>query len=838
MSKYGGAIFPQHARLLEESAISVEVARARGYVSVDTKKRLEEIGIPRDGRRVPGLLIPVHGTDGRVKTYQYRPDEPRTDKRGKIVKYETPFGSRMVVDVPPMIREQLRDPSIPLWITEGSRKADAAVTAGLCCVALLGVWNWRGTNEYGGKTTLREWEDIALSGRDVYIAYDSDVMTKRTVKSALGRIASWLGYREANVHLVYLPESDEGGKVGLDDFLAGGGTVEQLYEYAEKYVEPDTERRGKGKGPTQADILLTLAAERYTLGRTPAGEPYAVPKGGPYIARMLRGGQHSLRAELAAAFHAATGRAASNSALADAMLAIEGQAQTGPATELYLRTAPDGNGGILVDLGHEDGATVHITPGGWEIVYPRSGPLFRRTEVTGPLPMPERGGDVEMLRGLVNVSDERWPLLLGWLVAAYVPDIPHPVALFVGEQGTAKTTTGRMLVDLVDPSAAPLRAMPRDEQSWAVAAAASWVVGIDNVSAISPWLSDAMCRAVTGEALVSRRLYTDTELSVLRFRRVLLLTSIDTGSLRGDLADRMLTIDLHPIPDHQRRTDRQVAQDYAAARPAILGALFDLVAAVLAALPRARENLTERPRMADFAEILAALDDVLGTNALKTYLTDRDQVAADLIDDDPVASAVRDIVRERGGWKGEIATLFELVDARAPAIRPRWWPKTPGVFSGYLNRAAPALRKIGIEIERKRIKGKRIVEFAIKGDALAPESVTPGPESVTPEGESVTPIVTPSTASRPAKRGEMSDWGDEGDALDPLSSVEMNERGVGGGGPHPHSDTEREKDEKSVTLVTPVTPNLIGPCTRCARPCHRYGEGGNPLCSKCRAGSA
>ena len=614
-------------------------------------------------------------------------------------------------------------------------------------------------------------------------------------------------------------------------------TTEDLPPDAELGDEPDAElggdqgddeagaeRRGKGRRPTQADILLKIAAERYTLGRTPSGDPFAVPRGGPYIARMLRGGQHSLRAELAAAFHAATGRAASSSALADAMLAIEGQALAGPATELYLRTAPDGYGGILVDLGHEDGAIAHITPSGWEIVYPRSGPLFRRTEVTGPLPMPERGGDVEMLRGLVNVADEHWPLLLGWLVAAYVPDIPHPVALLLGEQGTAKTTTGKMLVGLVDPSAAPLRAMPRDEQSWAVAAAASWVVGIDNVSAISPWLSDAMCRAVTGEALVSRRLYTDTELSVLQFRRVLLLTSIDTGSLRGDLADRMLTIELHPIPDHHRRSDRQVAQDYAAARPKILGALFDLVAEVLAALPKARESLTERPRMADFAEILAALDDVLGTNALKTYLADRDQVAADLVDDDPVASAVRDIVREKGGWKGEIATLFELVEEKAPATKPRWWPKTPGSFSGYLNRAAPALRKIGIEIERKRVHGRRVIEFVIKGDAPTSESVTLRPESVTLEGGSVTQSVTQTAGPQPAKTGEMSNSGDEGDALDPPASVEMNERGVKG-------DADREVAEKSVTLVTH---NQIGPCTRCGSPCHRYGAGGRPLCLACR----
>src|SRR5690606_5649310 len=308
-------------------------------------------------------------------------------------------------------------------------------------------------------------------------------------------------------------------------------------------------------------------------------------------------------------------------------------------------------------------------------------------------------------------------------------------------------------------------------------------------------------------------------LSVLQFRRVLLLTSIDTGSLRGDLADRMLTIELHPIPDHLRRTDRQVAQDYEAAQPRILGGLFDLAAEMLAALPGARRRLTARPRMADFAEILAALDEVTGTNALKTYLDARDQIAADLIEDDPVAAAVRDIARERGGWKGEVAQLFEEVDARAPVVRPRWWPKSPGAFSGYLNRAAPALRKIGVEIERKRVRGKRVIELAIKGDAPTPGSVTPDPKSVTPEGGDRHPIVTPSQASRPAQSGG---GGDEGDALWPPSSVGVSERGGARGESVPLSDAEREAGEKSVTLVTPNHSGDAPAAGRPAKGCSRW----------------
>lgn len=77
------------------------------------------------------------------------------------------------------------------------KKADAAVSKGLCCIALLGVWNWRGENEHGGKTILADWEHIHLKGRRVYIVFDSDVMTNPHVHSVLVRLKAFLESRGA-----------------------------------------------------------------------------------------------------------------------------------------------------------------------------------------------------------------------------------------------------------------------------------------------------------------------------------------------------------------------------------------------------------------------------------------------------------------------------------------------------------------------------------------------------------------------------------------------------------------------------------------------------------------
>ena len=82
----------------------------------------------------------------------------------------------MRIDCPPLCQNKLADPSIPLWITEGVKKGDALAGHGLCAIALLGVWNFKGKNSFGGTTLLADFDYIALDNRNVRIVFDSDVM--------------------------------------------------------------------------------------------------------------------------------------------------------------------------------------------------------------------------------------------------------------------------------------------------------------------------------------------------------------------------------------------------------------------------------------------------------------------------------------------------------------------------------------------------------------------------------------------------------------------------------------------------------------------------------------
>lgn len=269
------SLLPHHRKMLADSGIDPEVVRERGYRSLGAFKIRDELArleftnsqIQRIGN-AGGLLVPVHTVEGRIGLVQFRPD-----RAGPRAKYETPSGHRLRLDVPPRARLHLADPNVPLWVTEGAKKADSAVTQGLCCIALLGVYGWRGTNDDGGTTVLGDWESIALNGRRVYLAFDSDAMVKREVNGALARLSELLRSRGAEVLFVYLPSGPRGEKQGLDDYFGSGGTVQELVRdhVTDELRAPAQQDDSEADEPNTTDRLQVhnvadVLAEPDTLG--------------------------------------------------------------------------------------------------------------------------------------------------------------------------------------------------------------------------------------------------------------------------------------------------------------------------------------------------------------------------------------------------------------------------------------------------------------------------------------------------------------------------------------------------------------------------------------------
>src|SRR5262249_27005841 len=82
-----------------------------------------------------------------------------------------------------------------------------------------------------------------------------------------------------------------------------------------------------------------------------------------------------------------------------------------------------------------------------------------------------------------------------------------------------------------------------------IAAANGWCLPFDNVSHLTGWLSDAICRLSTGGGFSTRELYSDDQEKLFEATRPVIINGIDGLVVRGDLADRAITLFLPTIPE-------------------------------------------------------------------------------------------------------------------------------------------------------------------------------------------------------------------------------------------------------------------------------------------------
>jgi hypothetical protein len=196
-----------------------------------------------------------------------------------------------------------------------------------------------------------------------------------------------------------------------------------------------------------------------------------------------------------------TGAVAYTQAVDEAVETLCAEAEfDGEQRDVFVRVAPQGDG-VLLDLGDEQWRVVRTAADGWQLLD-TSPVAFARRSSAKALPNPVAGGSLDELRHFVNVADEAsWRLLVGSLVMALQHRGPFPILVLLGEQGTAKTTLARVVRRLVDPAKAPLRAGRPSERDLMIAACGSWMPGFDNLSYLSPQLSDALCQISTARAL-------------------------------------------------------------------------------------------------------------------------------------------------------------------------------------------------------------------------------------------------------------------------------------------------------------------------------------------------
>jgi hypothetical protein len=474
--------------------------------------------------------------------------------------------------------------------------------------------------------------------------------------------------------------------------------------------------------PQTAAATLLEIAEEAKLWRSPDGAAYASIMRNEHREHWrLR--SLTFRQWLSVKYYEMESTAPAAQAMTDALNVLEGKASAGEEHLVFVRVGEHG-GKLYLDLADESWRVVEIDAHGWRIV---SDPpvRFRRTKRILSLPAPERGGSVNLLRPFVNVCDEQWPLVLAWLVHALRPDVPYPVLKANGEQGSAKSTTARVLRSVIDPQTGPLQRPPRSERDLMISAANSWVPCFDNLSSISAEMSDALCVLSTGGSYSSRLLYSDDDEALIVAKRPVIINGIEDIGNRSDLVDRSIHLELPRIDEGYRRSERSIMAEFAEAHPKILGALLGAVSAAIRNLPSISVLDREWPRMIDFAQWGVAAEPALGLRPgkfMRAYDANRADAHQTALETSPVAVAVQQWSRIYVNSQGQVVQGGNIVTLTATELlaaishgqntSARQWPKTPKVLSGILARLAPNLRHVGIEVSQTRVGNRKLWKIA------------------------------------------------------------------------------------------------------------------------------
>jgi hypothetical protein len=393
------------------------------------------------------------------------------------------------------------------------------------------------------------------------------------------------------------------------------------------------------------------------------------------------------------------------------------------------------------DLSNESWEFIEVNKGGWHLS--EGAPLvFQRYAHQGAQVMPVRRGNIHEIFQFINIDDEEHKLLLLiYLVSAFVPDIPHPIPIFFGSQGSAKSTSMRVLREFIDPSSLGLLHLPGRGEELVQQLSHHWAAYYDNISGIRRELSDVLCRAVTGGGFSKRKHYTNDDDFIYSLQCCIGLNGINIAAQKPDLLDRSILLEVTRIPLEKRKAEKDLWKEFEEAKPLILGAILTTLAKAIEIKPNIQVN--KLPRMADFAEWGCAIAIALGRKQedfLDAYQKNIETQNEQAINEHAVASLLLKFMMDKGAWKGTMQKLLKALVDFAEEIgvdvsRDKYWPKVANQLSRKINEVRTNLEQAGMMIKKTHGQEK-IIELIYEPDLLKAESLSQGDDADDVDGNS------------------------------------------------------------------------------------------------------
>ncbi len=385
------------------------------------------------------------------------------------------------------------------------------------------------------------------------------------------------------------------------------------------------------------------------------------------------------------------------------------------------------DGALFYDPLDDDGSVYRVTDSVQKVKLEM--PVTVRWK--GMLPARVESGqkkDVDAFLSLWKLDPETRILVLGFLCAAFIPDIAHTILLVLAEQGAGKSTFSSGIRRIIDPSAVERMRVPKESSLIEIAAKHQYAVSFDNVNQVlKPEICDTLSRLCTGGGSRTRSLYTNTDETILNLRRLLIINAINEPSYAMDLLDRILAVRLQPIGTGERISDEEMLEKLEALGPKIRGYILGLVPDACRLYPEVKAGLRGKlPRMADFAIWAEAFCRAAGEAAMlffNSYVERQERAVEETLQDSTLFEALRELLPdENDEWIGNMTqllnTLTEDVERKYPEKNMhRNLPANPQALSRRMGELKPALRQFGIGFEdmerkgHKREKIKRLFRF-------------------------------------------------------------------------------------------------------------------------------
>jgi hypothetical protein len=487
---------------------------------------------------------------------------------------------------------------------------------------------------------------------------------------------------------------------------------------AKQVLDNSAEHNQEAQGQNFLDFLLSIM----TFFHTFSGEAYASMKEGNLIFN-LKLNDLKFKLYVAQLFFESTGTALKNSYFRELLEHFIALALfKGPELKVYMRLA-EHDRNIYVDLCDEEYRVVRITPKGWTIINSTECPVnFIRTPRMMPMATPVKGGSFDALLQAINIKDKsKQILLISWIVGTFNPDGPYPILVIQGEQGSGKSNLSRIVLDTVGPCFPSLCSMPTTERDLILFASKTRVSAFDNISTIKDSISDTICRISTGGGHATKANYTNDQIVVTNVMCPVILNGINEPLTRPDAIDRSVPISTSPIPKDERKTEKELQQEWEVGIPSVIGAICD---AVSCALRNRKVKPDNYPRMADHTHWVKAAEPSLPWEPgefVKVFTESRSIMVDDAIESDLVASEVLRLVKNNGEWSG---TPTELLTDLTQSVsenkkRDKTWPKLPNALSRKLRRNATFLREKNIDIQFSKSGVRNITIQTLPGEDVA-----------------------------------------------------------------------------------------------------------------------